>query len=488
MKPKSPSQELAYLVGQYYDDPLGFVRVMFRWGTGQLENEHGPREWQEDFLFDLGKKIKSRHFDGTNPVAPVLMAVASGHGVGKSAVVAWLCLWIMATRPNSKGVVTANTSNQLQSKTWAELGKWKKLCLVGHWFNYSCGERSMVLKSDVNSEFWRVEGVSWRLEQPEAFAGLHCIDATPFFIFDEASAIPDKILEVADGGMTDGEPMMFMFGNGTRNTGRFKETFGKLRKYWDTRQIDSRTVEGTNHALFKEWENIHGVDSDFFKVRVRGMFPSASTTQFIPEDDVDRCIALNVDDAHVEHMPLVFGVDVARFGNDESCLLVRRGRKILSITSWSGKDTMQLAALVAQEINKQKPDAVFVDGCGMGAGVVDRLTSLGYTQVVDVQAASKPNDESLKCGNLRAEMWSNMREALKAGLDIPNDTRLKDDLIGPDYFYNNHDLLMLESKESMKKRGLASPDRADALAMTYAHPVAVRNASTSPRPARNWRG
>ncbi|MBF0339444.1 MAG: terminase [Magnetococcales bacterium] len=490
MTPKSPRLELASLVGGYYDDPLMFVRVMFPWKEpGTLANQTGPRAWQEKFLADLGAMVRSRRFNGLDPVQPILMSVVSGHGVGKSALVAWICLWIMATRPNCKGIVTANTSIQLQSKTWSELGKWVKLCRIGHWFGYSSGDRSMVLKSIFSPESWRVEAITWRIEQSEAFAGLHCVDSTPFYVFDEASAIPDKILEVADGGLTDGEPMMFLFGNGTRNTGRFKETFGKLRHRWDTRQIDSRTVEGTNKELFAQWEADHGAESDFFKVRVRGMFPASATTQFISEGDVDNSIALTVEDANVAHMPLIFGVDVARFGDDDSCLVARRGRKVMELIPWSGLDTMQLASMVAREIDKQHPDAVFVDGCGLGAGVVDRLRSLGYHQVIDVQSAASPNDPKAKCGNLRAEMWSSMRDAIKVGLDLPDEQRLKDDLIGPDYFYNANDELMIESKKSMKARGLASPDRGDALAMTYAYPVRSTGRSTTPttRPARNWR-
>lgn len=471
----SASRELAEIVGRCYTDPLQFVRIMFPWGEGSLAGMSGPRAWQETFLCDLGNTIRSRDFDGVNPVAPILMSTVSGHGVGKSALVAWLCLWIMATRPGAKGVVTANTGTQLQSKTWAELGKWQRLCLVGHWFTFSSGDRSMHLKAKSHPEGWKVEAITWRIEQSEAFAGLHCVDSTPFFIFDEASAIPDKIFEVADGGLTDGEPMMFLFGNGTRNTGRFRETFGKLRHRWDTRQIDSRTVEGTNKALFAQWAQDHGEESDFFKVRVRGMFPSSATTQFISEADVDRGIALRVDDADVRHMPLLFGVDVARFGDDDSCLVVRRGRKVKSITAWSGKDIMQVAALVAREIDAQNPDAVFVDGCGLGAGVIDRLRSLGYHQVIDVQSAEKPTDTASRCANLRAEMWSALREALKSGVDLPDDQKLRDDLISPDYSYDGHDNLLIESKKSMKARGLASPDRGDALALTYAFPVAPRD-------------
>ncbi|EBI0451191.1 terminase, partial [Salmonella enterica subsp. enterica serovar Cerro] len=182
-------------------------------------------------------------------------ATSSGHGIGKSALTAWVILYIMSTRPFCKGVVTANTSEQLRTKTWGELGKWKKRCITGHWFEYNNGKGNMNIYHVDHMESWRCDGQTCREENSESFAGLHAANSSPFYIFDEASAVPDKIWEVAEGGLTDGEPFWFAFGNPTRNTGRFRECFRKFKHRWRRKQIDSRLAKMTNKELIEEWRN-----------------------------------------------------------------------------------------------------------------------------------------------------------------------------------------------------------------------------------------
>lgn len=273
---------LADDMGRFFYDPLGFVMYAFEWGAGELDGFDGPDEWQKEFLTDWGEAIRTNNFDGVKPVEAYRCATSSGHGIGKSALTAWVILYIMSTRPFCKGVVTANTSEQLRTKTWGELGKWKKRCITGHWFEYNNGKGNMNIYHVDHMESWRCDGQTCREENSESFAGLHAANSSPFYIFDEASAVPDKIWEVAEGGLTDGEPFWFAFGNPTRNTGRFRECFRKFKHRWRRKQIDSRLAKMTNKELIEEWRNDYGEDSDFFKVRVRGLFPSASDLQFIP--------------------------------------------------------------------------------------------------------------------------------------------------------------------------------------------------------------
>ena len=187
----------------------------FDWGYGELEGFDGPDEWQREQLEEVGRLCRENRFDGVTPVEPQRHSTASGHGIGKSAETSWIILWIMSTRPFAKGIVTANTSDQLRTKTWGELGKWKSRCIVGHWFEYNNGRGSMSIYHKSWPESWRADAQTCREENSEAFAGLHAANSTPFYIFDEASAVPDKIWEVAEGGLTDGEPMFFVFGNPT---------------------------------------------------------------------------------------------------------------------------------------------------------------------------------------------------------------------------------------------------------------------------------
>ena len=466
-----PDELLADLMAECYADPLKHVLVSYPWGSGSLEGRDGPDEWQREFLNELGEEVKKRGFDGVNAVDPIQFSTASGHGIGKSCMTGWIIRWIMDTRPFSKGIVTANTSEQLRTKTWAELAKWHHLGITKHWWTLNAGGGgSMNMYHNHHRETWRVDAQTCREENSEAFAGLHAANSTPFYIFDEASAVPDKIWEVREGGLTDGEPMTFDWGNPTRNSGRFFENMaGRFRHRLIRRHIDSRDVAITNKELFEKWIEDYGIDSDFVKVRVLGMFPSAGELQFIPGADVAKGVGLEV---HVTPSdPLVMGVDVARFGDDQSVIYLRQGRDAESqgLHTYRGVDTMTLAAEVARLAKEKNPDTIFIDGGGVGGGVVDRCRQLGL-EVVEINFGAKATQKGY--ANMRAQMWGNLRDALRDGVCLPDNDDLRIDLTGLEYGYNLRNDIQLERKEDAKKRGLTSPDLADALALTYALPVA----------------
>ena len=292
-------------------------------------------------------------------------------------------------------------------------------------------------------------------------------------IFDEASGIADIIWEVAEGAMTTPGAMWIAFGNPTRNTGRFRECFGKFRHRWLTKQVDSRTCKMADKAKLNEWVDDYGEDSDFVRIRVRGVFPRAGDQQFISSEDVEVCRHYVAEG--YESQPMLLGVDVARFGDDRTVIRPRQGRKVLPARKYRGLDTMEVADRVIEAILDYQPQVVFIDGGGLGAGVVDRLRQLGHgDRIVDINAGAKPLDDKLYF-NLRAEMWSRMREAIRAGMDLPpDDPELVDDLIGPEYGYTPKQQVQLEKKQDMKKRGLASPDDGDALALTFTKRVLGR--------------
>ncbi|KWW37670.1 hypothetical protein [Cupriavidus metallidurans] len=483
-----PDTALAAMAGYFYDKPLAFVLFAYEWDRDRSLQvvtlpdeyqmlygcEHGPDGWACELLESVGAQVLERGFDGSKAVDSIRSAISSGHGIGKSAITAWLVNWIMSTRPNARGVVTANTAPQLESKTWAEIGKWTKRCLFGSWFDVTTGKGSMRMTMRDHPEAWRCDAQTCREENSESFAGLHAADSTPFYIFDEASAIPATIWQVAEGGMTDGEPMWFAFGNPTRTGTKFFECFNAQRHRWNTRQIDSRTCQITNKKQIDEWVADYGIESDFVKVRVLGQFPSASSLQFISRELVS--------DAQVREVPqqrfqaVAVGVDPARFGDDSSVIWTRVGRdaRTFSPIRLHGADTMALAARVSEHVNMLRNAGhhvvVNVDGGGVGGGVIDRLRSIGF-DVNEVQFGARALDPR-KWANRRAEIWGAMREWLAGGA-IPRDELLATDLTGVEYGYNNADAILLEKKESMKARGLASPDSADALAITFAVPVPV---------------
>ncbi len=443
--------ELADAVAEFHADPLGYVILAFDWGGGDLIGHDGPDAWQADILESIGSGSLS-------PAEALRVAVASGHGVGKSALVAWIVLWAMSTRPHLAGVVTANTKTQLETKTWRELAVWHKRAINAHWFKWTASKFYQV----DHPETWFVAAIPWTKERPEAFAGLHSEHV--LVVYDEASAVDDSIWEVSEGAMTTPGAIWCAFGNPTRNSGRFKECFGRFRHRWQTRQIDSRGAKMANRAQLEQWIEDYGEDSDFARIRVRGVFPCAGGNQFIPGDLVDGARNREA----IGNGPIVLGVDVARFGDDQTVLLSRQGDKVKMIARYRGLDTMQTAGKVSEAMDKYEPAAVFIDGVGVGGGVVDRLRQLGY-RVTDINAGARATDAH-KYYNLRAEMWGKLRDWLGKGC-LPDDQELADDLMAPEYGFDGRNRIQLEKKERMKERGLASPDCGDALALTFAAPV-----------------
>lgn len=440
---------------EFYADPLGFVFFAFPWGEGGLKGQDGPDEWQVEVLRELGRGSISAQ-------EAVRIAIASGHGIGKTALVAWIILWFIATRAHPQIVVTSNTKPQLETKTWRELSKWHKLMLGRDEFEWTATKFYM----RANPETWFAAAITWSKERSEAFAGTH--EENVLVIFDEASLIDDAIWEVAEGAMTTPGAFWVAFGNPTRNTGRFRECFGRFRHRWTGKQIDSRTAKMANKAEIDRWIEDYGDDSDFVRVRVKGQFPRASSLQFIGVDLVEAAAGRHVREDQYNDMPRIIGVDVARFGDDQSVIIRRQG-----LASWTPRkfrevDNMALVGLILQEIETWRPDAVFIDAGG-GTGVIDRLRQLGH-HVIEVHFGAEATDKQ-HYRNKRAEMWGRTRDWLKAGGAIANDQDLRADLIGPEYGFTDKDQIQLERKEDMKARGLASPDCGDALALTFAYHV-----------------
>ncbi len=431
-----------FIAKTYYNDPAGYVRDVL-----QVD----PDSWQQDVLESIVDYDR--------------VAVASGHGIGKTALTSFLIHWFISTRPNPQIVVTANTQNQLSTKTWRELSKWNQKALNGEWFKWTATRFSLIGAE----ETWSAHAIPWSENNSEAFAGTH--EENVLIVFDEASAIPDVIWEVCEGAMTTEGAKWVCFGNPTRNTGKFHGCFNRQKHRWHTMQIDSRSAKMTDKDQIQEWIDDYGEDSDFIRVRVRGVFPRAGDTQFISASSVEEAVR---NEAYVpQGTPKLMGVDVARFGADQSVIAMRHGRKLEPLLKYRELDTMQLASIVADKINEFRPDAVFVDGVGVGSGVVDRLRQLGY-EVVDVIAGKSPDEGNKdKYTNKRAEMWDRMKFWLD-GADIPDDQELVADLMSPEYGFNARMRLQLEKKEDMKKRGLASPDCADAVALTFSYPVAPK--------------
>jgi len=469
-------QELFYRKTlSFKNDPLGFVRWAYPWGKpGLLEKYLGPDEWQTDFLRELGEEVRKRSFDGVTPVLPVKFTTASGHGIGKSVLVAFIVNWIMSTRPHAQGTITANTFQQLSTRTWATIQTWTKRCATGHWFEVT-GSR---MYHKQFKESWFCSAQSCKEDNSEAFAGQHAATSTSFYIFDEASAVPDKIHEVAEGGLTDGEPMVFMFGNPTRSRGAFhRATFGVERNRWKVRSIDSRQCKFSNKELIEQWRQDRGEDSDFFRVRVLGLPPSSDDSQFI---DLERIVEAQKRPVYLlEDENLICGVDLAWGGEDWNVVSFRRGRDARSIppiripgekTRDAAIMVVKLSELLRDGVKGHKIKMMFIDSAGISGAIASRLWDLGHRNVVEINFGADSPDP--KYANMRAFMWGRLKDWLLTGA-IDDNPRLECDLTGPGYELDNKVRIRLESKVDMKGRGLDSPDDADALALTFARQVAA---------------
>jgi hypothetical protein len=471
--------DLADFMSEFYADPYGHVMASYPWGEGQLDGRTGPDVWQKGFLIELGEEVAKRGFDGINAVDPIQFCTSSGHGIGKSCMTSWLVGWILSTRPMSKGIVTANTAEQLRTKTWAEVAKWYNMSLTKHWFTLNAGGGgSMNMYHKVHKEAWRCDAQTAVHHNSEAFAGLHAANSTPFYVFDEAGGIPTKIFEVREGGLTDGEPMTFDWGNPTRATGRFhQQMMGKLRHRYITRTIDSRDVAITNKDVLSRWIDDYGIDSDFVKVRVLGQFPSLGSRQYISTEDVNAATARHLRKEQYAFAPVIIGVDPAWTGEDEFVIYLRQGLYSKLLAKYSRNDNdVAMAQMVAQFQDDYNADAVFVDG-GFGTGIVSIGESMGRDWQIIWFSGQSGNPG---CHNKRAEMWTSMRDWIKKGGAIEDDPVLHQDLTGPELVPRLDGKILLESKDHMKERDLASPNRGDALALTFAFPVASR--TIEPRP------
>jgi hypothetical protein len=497
-KPKYSPDEEQLLMSQLWstqiaDDPEAFVLFCFPWGTENtpLAKFKGPREWQRKVLREIRDHIRANR--GELDMDALRLAVSSGRGIGKSALVSWLILWMLTTRIGSSVIVSANSENQLRTVTWGELTKWATMAINSHWWEVSATKlapaqwMTELVERDLKkgTRYWAAEGKLWSEENPDSYAGVHNHDGM-MVIFDEASGIPDGIWSVAAGFFTEKilDRYWLAFSNPRRNTGYFYESIeGNKRDFWKSRIIDARSVEGTDQAVYNQIIAEYGEDSIQARVEVYGEFPAAGEDQFISPVTVED--AFKREKYKDTTAPVVIGVDPARGGMDSTVIVVRQGRDLVAVKRYKGDDTMTTVGNVIDAIEEYKPALTVIDEGGLGYGILDRLTEQRY-KVRGVNFGWKAKNPVM-WQNKRSEMWGAMRDWLKTAA-ISRDRQLKADLIGPMRKFNSSGAILLESKKDMKARGLASPDAADALAVTFAYPVASRGYNVKQTTRRVYEG
>lgn len=460
MNDREQAKLAAYIAETFHDDPEGYCRAVLGFD---------PDDWQGSVLRSVRDNRRT--------------SVRSGHGVGKTRLAAAVIHWFMATRGYPRIRATANTEKQIMSVLWSELATVNREAKNRDLFDYS--RTSFRLKAAPDTHF--AEAIAWSAENSEAFAGIHSDNV--LYIFDEASAIDDIIWEVSQGAMTSPHARWLCLGNPTRNTGKFNECFG--RNKWRDGDTDTSLWHGVTVSCFdsprvsKEYiaevEREYGKDSDPYRVRVLGLPPMQEESQFIPVDLFESALHRKVNAQ--PHQPRILGIDPSRFGDDSSPFVDRKGPNARLVARLRGQDTMKIVGKAIELMNAAAQDGeaydyVCIDEIGIGAGVVDRLREQKFDVIgVNVAETARRDD----CKNLRSDLWRSMKEWLKEG-HVTEEFR--DDLIGPQYSFDSSGRLTLERKEDMKKRGLASPDVADALALTFFPLNPIKKTMATPKPKR----
>jgi hypothetical protein len=453
---------LTEFVMRYRDNPVLFVKEVL----GAT-----PYDYQAEFLDAIAKGERK-------------MSVRSGHGTGKSTSASWAMLWYVLLRFPNKVVVTAPTSSQLFDALFAELKRWVNE-LPPHLHQLLIVKSDRVELSSAASEAF-ISARTSRAETPEALAGVHSENV--LLVVDEASGVPEKVFEAAAGSMSGHSATTILLSNPTRSSGTFYESQTRMSKSWWTRRwscVDSPLV---SDEFVDEMRERYGEDSNAFRIRVLGEFPLADDDTIIPfhiaESAIHRDIEITPD------IKPIWGLDVARFGTDKTALCKRYGNVVTEIRAWQGLDLMQTVGRVMAEYESLspsvRPSEILVDSIGVGGGVVDRLRELGApVRGVNVSEAPAMGHTYM---NLRSELWFKAKGWLEdRSCKLPKDDQLLAELTAIRYSFTSSGKMKAESKDEMRKRGLKSPDLADALCLTMASDAATAlsgSISTWKRPIR----
>ena len=403
------------------------------------------------------------------------VTVRSGHGTGKDATGSWIALWFLCTRPYAKVVVTAPTNRQLRDIFLAEISKWLRRSVVSEEFVV---RKDSIQHKEAPKEWWlRLISPSIRAtkeEQAETLAGLHGDHL--LIIVDESSGIPDPTFVPLEGALTQPDNKVLLIGNMTKNSGYFYDTHfhSVIREDWLRLHWDSRKSTNVDSSMPLYFAKKYGEDSNVFRIRVEGNPPLQDETTLIPLWTAEQCVGSEFEVAEDE--PLYLGVDVARYGDDSSIILPRRGLQIKPWETFRKLNTIDLGGFVMQTYQDLDASGCAIDVIGVGAGVSDWLEKHKMKNLYQVNVALASSDIT-KYSRLRDELWCKVRDNCLLGKYSFPDVKvngepeslgqqLASELATVRYSFNAHGGYIIESKKDLKARGIPSPNIADALGLT----------------------
>lgn len=416
-----------------------------------------PDPWQEEILemLDAGE---------------TRISVRSGHGVGKTALCSWCADHFLLFRNQVKVVVTSPSGKQMDDGLKPEAKLWLNRLPRGFGLRESIDVTSerIVRKADPDNNF--ISFRTARIETPEALAGIHADHV--MLIVDEASGVPELVYEAAAGTMSTSGAIALLIGNPTRARGLFYRTHTTLTDMWRARRVASTDSPRVDQSFIEDIKRTYGVDSNQYRVRVLGEFPTNEADAVIPMELAES--ALGRDVAMVPDAPMYWGIDPGR-GGDPTGFCRRRGNRLLQIEPWHYADLMRIVGRVKilwdETPESERPESIFVDTIGLGAGVADRLREMGLP-VVDVNVSEAPALRD-RYPRLRAELWFEARGWLESrNVCIPKELPYAEALIeewtAPEMRILSNGKTDVETKDDMKRRGLPSPNLADAVNLTFA--------------------
>lgn len=417
-----------------------------------------PDDWQEALFRDV--------------VTDNRITVKSGQGVGKTGCESVIAIWFLSCFPYAKVVATAPTRKQLHDVLWAEIDKWRSKSPV----------LSEVLKWTKTYIYMVGYEKRWfatarTATKPENMQGFH--EDNMLFIVDEASGVAEPIMEAILGTLSGPNNKLLMCGNPTKTSGTFYDSHTKDRAIYKCHTVNSEHSKRTNKENIAALARKYGRESNVFRVRVSGEFPLQEDDVFISLSLVEQAIVTELDET-VSRISM--GVDVARFGDDETVISTNVGGKVEIPTVRHGQNLMKTVGdivilyrkLIADHPEYKGPVTCNIDDTGLGGGVTDRLEEvkveqkLNRLEIVPVNASSAPpKDGAEHYADITTYMWATVRDLMEAhAISLQNDNELVAQLSVRKYGIASNGKIALESKKDMKKRDISSPDRADAVALS----------------------
>ena len=478
---------------------------------GNPDSDNGPVRFASD---TLGVTLWSKQKEVLRAVERERrVAVKSGNGLGKDFTAAVAVLWYVHAHDPAIVLSTAPTFRQVRHVLWRQIHRLYRNAAD------TLGGRMLDTRWEVAEDRYAL-GLS--ASDADQFQGFHCENM--FVVVDEAEGVAEPIYEAVEAVMTSAHPTLLLIGNPTTTSGGFHRAFHRERGIYETitmSALESPNVTAgdivipglTTPTWVEERRQLWGEDSEMFRARVMGEFPDRGEDNLIAISDIeaavyggplvlrqaqderghaargDRGYAARGDrgyaargelvepQAHhgqvAEAEPVFLGVDVARFGVDRSVIMVRRGDVVVDVRVFHGFANTEVAGAVIAAVRDRSPRQITVDETGLGSGVVDILHEQGQP-VYGFNGSANPLKEEVACANLRAEgYWTLARRFRDHRIRIPRDAELIAELASLRYRYNSRGKVLMESKEDMKRRGLPSPDKADALMLAFLDTGAV---------------